>query len=145
MFSLREILSQLPSDGATKWIRVENVKSPMSSLDVSQLFPDAVSWDFLSSVQRTDYLVTFRSESFARKAMRSACGFSYLGERLKFSYAEPGDIAEGASPARVTIAHPRLYLLPPEFSYEERVAEADRIIASVSTTDSYNNAWVDTY
>nr|CCC91978.1 hypothetical protein, unlikely [Trypanosoma congolense IL3000] len=143
MFSLRDILSQLPPDDATRWIRVENVVSPMSSAEVLKLFPDAVSWEFLSNVRRTNFVITFRNESYARKAMQRACGLSYLGEKLILSYATAAQSSSATQPARVTTSQPFLYLLPPEFSYESRLTEADRMIASLDAMDSWNSGWVD--
>ncbi|RNC38879.1 hypothetical protein TcCL_NonESM11836 [Trypanosoma cruzi] len=86
MFCLRDVMSQLPGDGATKWIKIENVISPMSSADVVKLFPEALSWNFTSHVQRTDYVVSFPNESVARIAMKRVEGLSFLGEKMDFSF-----------------------------------------------------------
>ncbi|KEG07320.1 hypothetical protein DQ04_10181000 [Trypanosoma grayi] len=143
MFALREILSQLPSDGATRWIKVENVSSPMSSADVTNLFPDAIGWHFTSHILRTDYVVCFPNESLARIAMGKVEGLLFLGEKLRFSYVEEGDEYKCPVSMRVTGASPPLFFLPPEVSYDSRLAEADRIISSICTTHPSNQKWVD--
>ncbi|KAF8275491.1 hypothetical protein TcG_08579 [Trypanosoma cruzi] len=142
MFCLRDVMSQLPGDGATKWIKIENVISPMSSADVVKLFPEAVSWNFTSHVQRTDYVVSFPNESVARIAMRRVEGLSFLGEKMDFSFLFEDNKLEKPLPLRMTSSYPRLYFLPPEVSYQSRCDDADRIVSSVGITLSSSQDWV---
>ncbi|RNE96810.1 uncharacterized protein Tco025E_09642 [Trypanosoma conorhini] len=143
MFCLRDVISQLPCDGATRWIKVENVISPMSSTDVMKLFPEAVSWKFASHVQRTDFVVCFPNESVARIAMRRVAGLSFLGQKMKFNFIRENGESENALPVRLTSSFPRLYFLPPEVSYESRRSDADRIVTSVGVTTLSSQNWVD--
>ncbi|ORC89307.1 uncharacterized protein TM35_000133110 [Trypanosoma theileri] len=143
MFALRNVLSDLPSDGATKRIKVGNVVSPMSSADVANLFPDALSWRFVSPIKRTDYVVLFENESLARIAMRTVEGLSYLGEKLRFTYLQDDEECESSLSSRMTCSYPHLCFLLPEVSYQSRCVEAERIISSVGTTYSSHSRWVD--
>ncbi|ESL08206.1 hypothetical protein TRSC58_04095 [Trypanosoma rangeli SC58] len=143
MFCLRDVISQLPSDGATRWIKVENVISPMSSADVVKLFPEAISWKFTSHVQRSDFVVCFPNESMARLAIRRVEGLFFLGEKMRFYFLRGDGESERSLPIRLTSSYPRLYFLPPEVSYENRRNDAERIVTSVGVTNLSSQNWVD--
>ncbi|KAG8343794.1 hypothetical protein TRVL_05381 [Trypanosoma vivax] len=145
MFCLRDILSQIPTDGATKWIRVENVISPMPASDVVKNFPDAISWRYICHKKRTDYVLTFQSECFARMAMKKANGLTHLGEKLKLTFMKDEEDFVAAPLCRLTSAYPQLHFVPPEFSYQARRTEADRLVASLVVQQPTNQSWVDIY
>lgn len=157
-FTLRSFLARLPSDGSTNFVRVDNIPSPLSHLDICELFQvppakrDSFRWGYCCQIQRTDFVAELPSEDVARAAVaRINKGFEYQERRLRASFAQglPANDAVELQHmgAKQLASEPHLfYALPNQHEQEvkKRRIEAETKIAKLKAIAKPKEWWVDT-
>jgi hypothetical protein len=149
-FSLKALRERLPSDGATRYVKVVGVPSAMSHRDVCDLLQvplaDQVSlrWAHSNPVLRTDFVAEMASVGDARSVVAHVnSGITFLESRLSATYAKDlsdgNNGASGAEPPEALFGgcqqfttEPKLYyVLPPSSDRDvaRRRAEAMQKIA----------------
>lgn len=152
-FTLRELLQSLPEDGATRFVRVSNVVSPMSHSDVCELFriPPArragLRWRTCCSVYRTDFVVELDDEDEARQAIAFLKGVTFQNHNLATSFAAALPAVDAVEYQGTSFSSaPKLYYSLPKLSEAEaarRKQDTLKKIEKIEPIVASKEWWVD--